>query len=322
MKSFEFIKKILLQIQQKDKLVEIKPLKEKKGNFLILRYIDKRGLEQDILTKELKYLVETKKMPENFYAYLVWIAGEIVNNIFDHGQTLGRTLRGGILGLVIRKNNLELVIGDLGIGIKSSLEKNTALQAKNLNSKKAIQLALKENISGWPHKRGNGLPDALRVIQAGQGKFWIYSDQMLLKINNGRKKWEQIKQNLAGVLIGVELKIKDFQVPRKNQPKGLAIKLSKFGLQLSGREKGQEAYEILVKELTSLPKQGVLMIDLTGVIMMNSSFGDQALGVLLENIQQGHFGAKKVFFIGEIKQAVDLCLDRIAEIRKVEIAKI
>jgi len=64
------------------------------------------------------------------------------------------------------------------------------------------------------------------------------------------------------------------------------------------------------------------MIDLTGIIMMNSSFGDQALGVLLENIHQGHFGAKKVFFIGEIKQAVDLCLDRIAEIRKVEIAKI
>jgi len=74
--------------------------------------------------------------------------------------------------------------------------------------------------------------------------------------------------------------------------------------------------------LASLPKAGVLLIDLSGIVMMNSSFGDQALGVLLENIKQGHFGAKKIFFTGKITEVVDLCLDRIAEIRGVDTVKV
>lgn len=109
---------------------------------------------------------------------------------------------------------------------------------------------------------------------------------------------------------------------RRGKSKGKIFKLAKFGKQLSTRQRGQEAYETLVRELTNIPKEGALIIDCTGVVMMNSSFGDQALGVLLENIKAGHFGAKKVYFTGAINNVVDLCLDRIAEIRGVEIFKI
>lgn len=301
MRLFNFLKNILLEIYQEDKLPDFESLR-KKRDILILRRIQERGLEQKILAQELK----KQNLPENFYAYILWIAGEITNNIFDHGQTLGKTLKGGVLAMDIKNNILQLAIGDLGIGIKASLDKNPELQKQKLNAEKAIKLALTENTSGWPYKRGNGLPDVLRVVKAGKGKFMIYSDT----------------EDLPGVIVGVELKIHDFKVPRKSQPKGKIIKLSQFGKQLSGREKGQEAYEALIHELTKLPKAGVLIIDLTKVIMMNSSFGDQALGVLLENIKQGHFGAKKIFFSGEIKEPVDFCLDRIAEIRNVEIIKI
>ncbi len=127
---------------------------------------------------------------------------------------------------------------------------------------------------------------------------------------------------LPGVITSVELEIKEFEVPRRGKPKGKILKLEQFGAQLSGREKGQEAYETLVRELTSIPKDGALIIDCTGVIMMNSSFGDQAIGVLLENINAGHFGAKKVYFTGAINTVLDLCFDRISEIRGVKVFKV
>ena len=313
MQVFQFLKNILLEIHKKDVLVGLK-----KGKVLILEYVPEKGLEQDILAKELK----DQNLSESFYGYLLWIAGEIMNNVFDHGQTLSRTLKGGILVVNIKDNIAQLAIGDLGIGIKASLEKNPELQEKKLDAQKAIKLSLSEDISGWPYKRGNGLPDVLRIIRAGNGTLVICSDQMVLTIRNKKEDWQKIKENLPGVIVCVELPIKDFQVPRREMPRGKVIKLSQFGIQLSGREKGQEAYEVLVKELADLPKEGVLMIDLSGIIMMNTSFGDQALGVLLEGIKQGHFGAKKVFFIGKINEVVNTCLDRIAEIRRVETIKI
>jgi len=297
MQLFEYLKNILLEIHKKDALVDLK-----KGEFLVLEYVRERKLEQEILSEAL----QNQNLPENFYAYILWIAGEIMNNVFDHAQTLGKTLKGGILALDIKDNILQLAIGDLGIGLKASLEKNPKLQEKKLDAKKAIKLALREDTSGWPQKRGNGLPDVLKIIKAGKGKFMIYSDT----------------EELPGVTVGIKLPISNFMLEQSKMPKGKVIKLLQFGKQLSGREEGQEAYEILVKELASLPKQGILLIDLSDVIMMNSSFGDQALGVLLENIQQGHFGAKKVFFTGTINPVVNSCLDRIAEIRKVEIVKI
>ncbi|MEK9165639.1 MAG: hypothetical protein AAB525_02160, partial [Patescibacteria group bacterium] len=243
-------------------------------------------------------------------------------NVFDHAQTLGKTLKGGILVLNIKNNFVQIGVGDMGIGLKNSLEKNPQIQIKKIDAKQAIQLALTENTSGWPYKRGNGLPDVLRLVRAGKGKIKIYSDQTIWTQINGQNKWENAKEKLDGVIVVCELEIKDFRVPRRSKPKGAVIKLSQFGSQLSGRDKGQEAYEILVNKLTKLPKEAVLLIDLSDIVMMNSSFGDQALGVLLENIKHGHFGGKKVFFIGKINEVVDLCLDRVAEIRNVEVIKV
>lgn len=321
MELFQLLKQLLLKIQQTDALQDFKLIKPDQ-DILLLRYVREKGLEQNILFKTLKSKLDNKEMPENFYGYLLWIAGELANNVFDHGQTLGRTLKGGILALDVKDNILELAIGDLGIGIKASLEKNPQIQIKKIDAKQAIQLALAENTSGWPHKRGNGLPDVLRIVRAGKGKIKIYSDQIIWTEVNSQNKWANVKENLNGVIVACELKIKDFRVPRRSKPKGAVIKLSQFGCQLSGRDKGQDAYEVLVRKLTKLPKDGVLLIDLSNIVMMNSSFGDQALGVLLENIKLGHFGWKKAFFTGKINEVVDLCLDRIAEIRDVEIARV
>lgn len=139
---------------------------------------------------------------------------------------------------------------------------------------------------------------------------------------NGKIKLRREKADLPGVIVSVSLRAHDFSVPRRVPVKGKVFNFSQFGKILSGRQNGQKAYEVLVNKLAGLPKNGILIIDLTGVVMMNSSFGDQCLGVLLENISQGHFAEKNMLFSGEIKQAVDFCLDRISEIRGVEIKKI
>ena len=233
-------------------------------------------------------------------------------------------MRGGILAVAIDGTRIELAVGDLGIGIRASLEKNEQIAKKILEdaSPSITKIALQENVSGWPYKRGNGLPDILRIVEAGDGLFYLYSDRELFAKQREREQLEELKEFLPGVIASVEMEIKDFTVPRKGKPKGKVVKLKESGIQLSGRDNGQEVYEKLVRELTELPKDGTLLIDLGGVIMMNSSFGDQALGVLLENIKAGYFGGKKVYFTGEISEVVDLCLDRIGEIRGVEIVKV
>lgn len=321
MKLFTLFKTILLDIYQKNTLANLEEIKKRHG-LLILQYIHERGIEQTVLDHELKPYISRYQMSETFYGYILWIAGELMNNVFDHAQTYGKTLKGAVLALAFDSKTAELAIGDLGIGIKASLEKNEKLAPLLASGIASTVVALQDNTSGWPYKRGNGLPDVIRIVEANGGVFGIYSDGQLLTKRKGRDDIEKVDELLPGVIAYVELAIKDFTVPRRSRPQGKAIKLIEYGVQLSSRTYGQEAYEMLVREMVELPKDGALIIDLTGVVMMNSSFGDQAFGVLLENIKEGHFGAKKVYFTGAINEVVDLCLDRIAEIRHVEVVKI
>jgi len=319
---FDLTKKILSKIHRDKKLVDLKPIKKEHG-LLVAEYIKRKGKEQEFLEEKLKKALESYKVSEHFLHYILWIAGETMNNVFDHAQVLGKVLEGGILLARIRYSSLILVVGDLGIGIKASLEKNPKIQKKKIDAKDAIKLSLEENVSGWLHKRGNGLTDIERIVRAGKGQMIIYSDQMIYKEGFKKNEWEIVKSKLPGVILGLRLKIHDFSLPKvKKRPKGKVFKLKNEGRFLSGREKGQEVYEKLVAELTKISKGGVLLIDLTEVEMINTSFGDQALGVLLENIKDGHFGAKKVFFIGEIGEAVNYCLERIGEIREVDLVRI
>jgi hypothetical protein len=293
-------------------------------DLLVFCQISKREEEQDVLHRALKAHLERGDISEEFLGYVSWIGGEAMNNVFDHGQTLGRALRGGVLALAVTDDikDLQISVGDLGIGIKESLEKNPQIQSQRVTPKRAIELAISENTSGWPQKRGNGLPDILRIVKAGRGEVKIQSDGTTLTIKDGRSRWGKAEMEcgiIPGVIIGTEIKIHDFEIPRRTPQKGTFFRLKKFGRQLSGRDKGQVAYEVLVKEVVKLPKGGVLLIDLTDVLMMNSSFGDQSLGVLLENIKSGHFGSKKVIFTGEINDVTRFCLNRISEIRDVDI---
>lgn len=323
MRLFTLFKTILLTIHQKGSLINLEEIREHEKLF-ILRYIHERGSEQEVLAHELQPYLSSKKISETFYGYLLWIAGELMNNVFDHAQTYGKVLRGGILAVAMDNARIELAVGDLGIGIRASLEKNEKIAKKIVadGASSITKIALQENVSGWPHKRGNGLPDVLRIVEAGDGLFYLSSDQEFFVKQKQSEQLEELKELLPGVIASVALEIKDFTVPRKAKPRGKVVKLKESGIQLSGRDKGQEVYEKLVREFTELPKDGTLLIDLGGVIMMNTSFGDQALGVLLENIKAGHFGGKKVYFTGEINEVVDLCLDRVGEIRGVEIVKV
>lgn len=68
-----------------------------------MRSISEKGLEQEIVAKKLHPFLKKYGISETFYGYLLWIVGKMMNNVFDHGQTLGKTLKGGVFGLDIKK---------------------------------------------------------------------------------------------------------------------------------------------------------------------------------------------------------------------------
>src|SRR3989338_6331189 len=100
MRLFTLIKILLRNIHTSGAPVDLKTIQKRERLFL-LRYVPERGMEQDILAHELAPLLSSGSMSETFYGYILWVAGELTNNIFDHAQTLGHALKGCILALLI-----------------------------------------------------------------------------------------------------------------------------------------------------------------------------------------------------------------------------
>ncbi|BBL79956.1 hypothetical protein RxyAA322_18100 [Rubrobacter xylanophilus] len=83
------------------------------------------------------------------------------------------------------------------------------------------------------------------------------------------------------------------------------FEVSEAGRLMVTRRAGREVREALEEALSGLPKGGVLYVDTRGVEMMDYSFADEALGILVSRVSAGEYGDRKVVLVEEDRDLLE-----------------
>ena len=71
------------------------------------------------------------------------------------------------------------------------------------------------------------------------------------------------------------------------------------------RGTGRRVREALAEALEGLPSGGVLYVDTRGVELMDYSFADEALGILVSRVSAGEYGDRRVVLVEEDRELLE-----------------
>jgi Winged helix-turn-helix DNA-binding len=71
------------------------------------------------------------------------------------------------------------------------------------------------------------------------------------------------------------------------------------------RGTGRRVREALAEALEGLPSGGVLYVDTRGVELMDYSFADEALGILVSRVAAGEYGERRVVLVEEDRELLE-----------------
>jgi hypothetical protein len=71
------------------------------------------------------------------------------------------------------------------------------------------------------------------------------------------------------------------------------------------RRTGRAVREVLAEALEELPKGGILYVDTRGVELMDYSFADEALGVLVSRVAGGEYGERHLILVEEDRDLLE-----------------
>ena len=162
------------------------------GNFLELSEIDQSD-NRTVLPSRLKEIVSSKsEVDPSLLSALEYSFGEIIDNVSTHSET-------PINGVVAAqfypsKQFAEFCVGDLGVGIVSTLRNNPTYTA--LGDDEVLLVALVDGVgettgtdfSKKGHGCGFGLAFAARLVEASGGQMWVVSRKQAAYFGKGIKK--------------------------------------------------------------------------------------------------------------------------------------
>lgn len=154
---------------ESDVLLEITPVEKSLDIHDIITKVRKRA--RSILKKHLNY---DEEAVDNFTVAL----SEICQNIPEHSQSTGLVaIQKYFYEKRLKKNAVKIVVMDLGIGIKRSLDKKLAsIFKEKWSDKVAIQQALFKGVSRYDEPgRGHGLTKVRQLVEKWKGKITIRS---------------------------------------------------------------------------------------------------------------------------------------------------
>lgn len=134
---------------------------------------------------------------------------ELINNVNDHSNSLIDAYI--FCQYYPRLNKIKVVVGDLGLGIPSTV--NTFLQNENkplLNDIETIVWALRRNNStrSTPRNRGFGLDTLVGFIQSNRSIISIFSNSALYTATKDRNyKLDNYIRNFKGTIIQMEINV-------------------------------------------------------------------------------------------------------------------
>jgi len=147
--------------------------------------------EKDDLSKYLKYLIR-----------------EMMSNVVSHAKS---QIGGFITAQYYpKKNKVQVVIIDNGIGLQESLSQNYSLN----NERDAIQKAIEKEVTGSnpcatynnvQKHAGLGLFFLSKIIENTQGNLLIVSNNTIYKSTHTQNSFQELNTNFKGTLVAFEI---------------------------------------------------------------------------------------------------------------------
>lgn len=120
-------------------------------------------------------------VPERTTDLIVSAVFEVADNVLAHSESGGGFICAQTYQPSTRFERIELAVGDIGRGVKASLQQ----RYNPADDQDALELAIQNNVSGLNPNRGIGLHNVARDIPRAGGRLTIRSGSAYLHVHPG-----------------------------------------------------------------------------------------------------------------------------------------
>ena len=250
-----------------------------------------------------------------------WAISEITDNVINHS---GSKVGGYIIASRIPGTDIiEFCVADSGIGIASSL----GLADEELALERAIQEGVTRNKQT---NQGNGLYGTFRLAQVSEGTFSLKSGAATLYVDKRstvKVKIDRLPFRGTIVLCQIDCGRDDLikralvfdgrahdpafdyleKMHETDDSENILVKASDICKTFGSRQSGIEARNYITNLIKSYPSNKIV-IDLTGVNIVSSSFADEVFGKLF--VQLGPMRYMRQLIIHNTCSEVETVVDR------------
>lgn len=143
---------------------------------------------------------------------------ELVNNVVDHSKS---DIDAYIFCQYYKsKNEIAVVVSDIGIGIPSSVNQYLkGIGKENLSEQECVEWALTQNYSSKtkPHNRGAGLSNIVSFCENTVSSLRIMTNNIALVMVNGKKKYFIQKKKIKGTIVEIIFSIDSLDDKNTNE---------------------------------------------------------------------------------------------------------
>jgi anti-sigma regulatory factor (Ser/Thr protein kinase) len=304
-------------------------------NHLPCLQYSNRESQEEIANRILDMLIKSSlDLNREKLKALEWSLYEVMDNVLNHAESPV----GGYLQAVTypRKNVVEFVVADAGIGIPKSLNFK--------DHRDAVEQAIREGITrNKQTNQGNGLFGTYQVATQSGGTFelWSYYGRIYAGINSAtQEKFSEVQKTqypYPGTFVRCRIDCSNAELLKNalkfnNQPHDPAFdyierkfmsnnnfitlnmihEFKAFG----SREAGITARNEIEKLLKSLESNNKLLIDFSGVTVISSSFADEVFGKIFAKLGPLNF-INRIEFINT-NSTIQQLIDRAITLRLTE----
>ncbi|TIV81753.1 MAG: DUF4325 domain-containing protein [Mesorhizobium sp.] len=257
--------------------------------------------------------------------YIEWAINEITDNVMNHAQSKV----GGIVQITNfrQRERIEVVVADSGVGIPSTLRQGHL----NIHSDtEALHAAIREGVTRDKNiGQGNGLYGTWRICQKTEGEFYIHSGHASLSSPRpGEVSSVQKNIPINGTIVVGKIGYSDrfdlsealvfagkthvpvdyiethFEADESgNVVFTLKTESEGFGSRVAGNPVRRKLINII-----NLIDKGKLIVDLSDIILVSSSYADEVFGKLFLELGPIEFMRKVEF--RNVDQLVKNLIDR------------
>lgn len=282
------------------------PIKPGRSYLPLRRYRDVGELNR-IFRVLIRRLFEETEMAPGVFSALEWSIYEIADNVTTHAGA-----QSGWIQLVTQRDRglIEVVVSDAGIGIRDSLLPTFPDIQSDID---AINRALTKGITrGLEHGLGNGLAGVERVSEAGSGWLTLHTREGATVVREGTRT-DESKPEHPGTVVALTLPV-DCEIDVESALWGSAtpslenVYLEADGVggfrvefhvatecPVAGTRLTARSARVKVKNLLNAFPDESLVLDFEGTGTLASSFADELVGRLAEELGEDQFTSRVKF---------------------------